>query len=98
LLRPQEAAALLTEAGMDPLLARLAVTLGSVADLAVAVGLLFRPTAKSALGAGAALASVYALGAALIRPDLWLDPLGPMVKLLPLIAMMLVCRAMAEER
>ena len=63
-----------------------------------AVGLLFRPTAKAALGAGAALASAYAVGAALVRPDLWLDPLGPMVKLLPLIAMMLLCRALVEER
>lgn len=98
LMRPDQAAALLTAGGVDLLAARLAVILGSVADLAIALGLLFRPTAKAALGAGAALAAAYAIGAAFVRPDLWLDPLGPMVKLLPLVAMMLLCRALLEER
>ena len=69
-----------------------------LADLAIAAGLLFRPALKWALGGGAALAGAYALGATIVRPDLWLDPLGSMVKVLPVIALSLLCLAMAEER
>ena len=61
-------------------------------------GLLFRPALRLALGGGAALAIFYAIGATIVRPDLWLDPLGPMVKVVPVIALSMLCLAMAEER
>ena len=98
LLRQEAAAALLTERGIAPALAAAAVVAGSVADLAIAAGIVFRPTLKPALAAGAALATAYALGAAIVRPDLWLDPLGAMVKVIPIVVLSLICLAMAEER
>lgn len=98
LLRQDAAAALLIDAGFGAGTARLAVLAGSVADLAIAAGILFRPTLKAALAAGATLATSYALAAALVRPDLWLDPLGAMVKIVPIVVLSLMCLAMAEER
>jgi uncharacterized protein YbjT (DUF2867 family) len=98
LLRLDTAAALLMEAGFGAGAARLAVVTGSLADLAIGAGILFRPTLKLSLTAGAAVASGYALAAALVRPDLWLDPLGAMVKIVPIVALSLMCLAMAEER
>jgi uncharacterized protein YbjT (DUF2867 family) len=98
LLRQDAAAAVLIEAGFGAGAARLAVLAGSVADLAIAAGILFRPTLKPALAGGAALAASYAVAAAFVRPDLWLDPLGAMVKVIPIVVLSLLCLAMAEER
>jgi hypothetical protein len=98
LLRQDAAAAVLVEAGFGAGGARLAVLAGSVADLAITAGILFRPTLKPALAGGAALATSYAVAAAFVRPDLWLDPLGAMVKVIPIVMLSLMCLAMAEER
>ena len=92
------AAALLAASGISPGLAMLLVIGGSLADIAIGLAILYRPTLKPALTAGAMLAAGYALGASVLRPSLWLDPLGSVVKIVPLIALMLLCRAMAEER
>jgi len=98
LARLDDAAALLETAGIQSAIAHSLVIAGSLADLAIAAGLLFRPALKYALGGGTALAAAYAVGATIVRPDLWLDPLGSMVKVLPVIALSLLCLAMAEER
>lgn len=98
LARLEDAAALLEMGGVSAQLARGTVIAGSFADLVVAAGLLFRPALRLALGGGAALAIFYAIGATIVRPDLWLDPLGPMVKVVPVIALSMLCLAMAEER
>jgi uncharacterized protein YbjT (DUF2867 family) len=92
------AAVVLETGGLKADLARALVIAGSLADLAIAAGLLVRPALKWALGGGAALAAAYAIGATIVRPDLWLDPLGSMVKVVPVIALSLLCLAMAEER
>ena len=98
LARADAAVALLVEGGLSAGVSRALVVLGSVADLAISAGILFRPALRFALGGGAVLALAYALGAALVRPDLWLDPLGAMVKVVPVIALSLMCLAMAGER
>jgi len=98
LTRTGAAAALLEASGIGSGKARLLVLAGSFADLAVAAGLLFRPWLKPALKASLALAGAYIAGSLLVRPDLWLDPLGPMLKVLPALALMLACLAMADER
>ena len=98
LVRADAAAALLVEGGVPARTARLLALTGSIADLTVAAGILFRPALRLALGGGALLALLYMFGALFVRPDLWLDPLGPMVKVAPVVALSLVCLAMAEER
>ena len=40
----------------------------------------------------------YMAGAALITPDLWLEPLGALVKTGPAIVRMLVALAVLDER
>lgn len=98
LMRTEAASAVLVQGGFEPRLARLAVLAGSVADLAMAGAILFRPWLKSALKAGLALACAYCLGSFAVRPDLWLDPLGPMLKVLSFLTLTLACLAMADER
>ena len=88
----------LTQAGLASGPAKAVVLGGSLADLAIAIGILFRPTLARALKTGIALSLAYIVGALLLRPDLWLDPLGPMLKVLPIVALMLACLASSEER
>ncbi|MGC1468078.1 MAG: SDR family oxidoreductase [Sphingorhabdus sp.] len=78
--------------------ARLLVFAGSIADIAVGLGLLFRPWLKAALLGSVLLTLGYWAGSALLRPDLWLDPLAPMLKTAPALILSLACLAIADER
>lgn len=98
LLRLDQAAALLVSGGMATGAAKALVVAGSLADLAVGLGILFRPAMPVALKAGTVLALAYLAGSLLVRPDLWLDPLGPMLKVVPIVALSLACLAMSGER
>lgn len=98
LVRTDAAAAVLEASGMSTPLARALVLAGSFGDLAIAMGLVFRTTVKPALLASFALAIAYIAGSLFSAPALWLDPLGPMLKVLPSLALTLICLAMADER
>ena len=93
----REALAVLGD-GLPPVLARVAVFGGAVADVAIGVALCFRRTVKGACLASIALACAYLAGGTLVTPHLWADPLGPFVKVLPAIGLALAVWAMAEER
>lgn len=98
LIRSDEAAHYITLTGLDGELAHCLVLAGSLADLAIGVALLFRPVLRWGLR-GAILATlVYIVGSLFVRPDLWLDPLGPMLKTLPTLALTFVCIATSDER
>jgi uncharacterized protein YbjT (DUF2867 family) len=98
LVRTDEAAAVLSGHGMDERLALLFVRVGSLADLVLGAAILVRRTARPAALGMAALTLAYAAGACIFRPDLWLDPLGPMLKTLPVLILALVAWATLEER
>jgi uncharacterized membrane protein len=74
------------------------VFFGSIADIAVGGSLLVRRWTRSAAWASIVLAAAYLVGGALITPELWSDPLGPMVKVFPAMALALAVAALAEER
>mgnify|MGYP006439534343 FL=1 len=71
---------------------------GGVVDIALEAAILTRPLTRLAAMASAAVASCYAISGAFLTPELWADPLGPMVKILPAIALALAVAALAEER
>ncbi len=71
---------------------------GAAADIAIGLAMLARPWARRACLASAALSAVYLAGGAIWGPDLWADPLGPMVKVAPVIMLSLVLAALLEER
>lgn len=93
-----QAVALLTAGGMGESAARACVIGGSLADLMIAAGLLFRPWLKLALGAAVAVTLAYLAGSLVVRPDLWIDPLSPMLKAVPALVLALMLLAMADER
>ena len=94
----QPAEHLLTSAGFPPALASLAVLGGAAADVLVGGLVAFRRTARLGLLGMIGLTLSYVAGAAIWRPDLWLDPLGPMVKTLPAAILALVALAILEDR
>lgn len=75
-----------------------AVLSGALVDLVVGVGVLVRRTAKPALIAALGTSALYlALGTWLL-PELWADPMGPLMKIWPILALNLLCLAMLDER
>lgn len=70
----------------------------ALADVAVGGLIAMRRTHLAGLAAGAALALGYLLGATLIAPRLWLDPLGPLVKVFPALALAAVAWAISPDR
>ncbi len=79
-------------------LAPVAVIGGGLADLLVGVGIALRRTAGAALIAGIAVALFYALAGTVVTPWLWLDPLAPLLKIAPVIALHLVALATLGDR
>lgn len=98
LISREAAVAALAEAGTAPDLDRLMVLGGSAIDMALGLAVLFRPWARGALWGMVLMTAVYLAGATLVRPDLWLEPLGPLVKTVPAAMLALVALAMLDDR
>jgi hypothetical protein len=80
------------------LLARQITVVTSLGDLAIGIGISIRRACRAALLAGIGLSLGHLLAAAVVAQDLWLDPLGPLVKVAPLIVLMAVALAVLEDR
>jgi uncharacterized protein YbjT (DUF2867 family) len=91
------AKAYMERAGAGPL-ATPTVIAGGVADLAVAAAIAWRPTARLGLVAAIALSLFYVAAGTWLLPGLWRDPLGPMMKIWPILALNLLCLAILDER
>jgi hypothetical protein len=89
---------LMREGGVDDPLAALVIIAGALADLAIGVAIGWRPTSRYGLLAAIAISLVYALIGTVLVPRLWRDPLGPMLKIWPIIACHLAALAVLEDR
>lgn len=67
-------------------------------DIALGATVLFRPCARRALLGMVAVSLAYIVGGTAVEPKLWLDPLGPLVKVLPSILLTFAALAILEER
>lgn len=98
LLRFEASSAHLVSAGANAVAAA-GITLGtSLADIALGIGIAFRRHAGLALKGMIALSLAYLGSATVLAPDLWAEPLGPLVKVLPSIVLALVALAILDER
>lgn len=81
---------LLMAAGVqDPVLTRWLILSGAGVDAALGLALLLRPVRWTYLAALAVMGLMTAV-ATVIAPSLWLHPLGPLTKNLPIAAILLV--------
>jgi uncharacterized protein YbjT (DUF2867 family) len=97
LLHVEEAVAVLGKA-VSPDTALLFVLGGAVADIIIGIMIAFRPSVRLGCGLSVGLASLYLIGSAVMTPELWSDPLGPMVKILPTIVLAIGVAALSEGR
>ncbi|MBR9820132.1 MAG: SDR family oxidoreductase [Rhodobacteraceae bacterium] len=98
LLEPGRAMAVLTDRAVPGWIALPVSTGGAVADIALGVAILWRPwVIRAALGM-LGLSLVYLIGSLVVAADLWADPLGPMVKVLPGLALAGLVAGLMEER
>lgn len=67
-------------------------------DIALGLAVLYRPRTRLALCGMILVTLAYLAGSLLMEPALWLDPLGPMVKTVPALALTLVALAILDER
>ncbi|RWB51719.1 SDR family oxidoreductase [Mesorhizobium sp.] len=98
LARHDAAADILVSRGLPPAAALGMVLAGSVADIVVGAAVVVRPLARLALLAMVAITLLYLAAATMLAPDLWLDPLGAIVKAVPMLCLVLVALAILEER
>jgi uncharacterized protein YbjT (DUF2867 family) len=75
------------------------VTIGtSLMDMSIGVLIAFRRTAAFGLIAGIVASVGYMAGAAVLTPDLWIEPLGALVKTGPAIVLMIVALLILDNR
>jgi hypothetical protein len=89
---------LMYEGGVPEPLATLAVVAGACADIAVGLSILCRPTTRYGLWAALTISLVYAILGTILVPRLWREPLGPLLKIWPIIMLNLVALAIREDR
>ena len=84
--------------GLSAALGAWAVAAGSLIDIAIGIGLLmrFRPNLMAAAQIFVVLG--YTLVLSLAEPALWLEPLGPLLKNLPILAAALALAALEPDR
>jgi uncharacterized protein YbjT (DUF2867 family) len=92
------AAAILISHGFAPSVAAPVTVLTSLMDMTIGVLIAFRRTCAFGLIAGIAASLGYMAGAAILTPDLWIEPLGALVKTGPAIVLMLVALLTLDNR
>ena len=86
------------EGGLGETFAAFTVVAGAVADLAIGLAILWRPTSRYGLWAALIITLAYVVIGSTLVPRLWADPLGPMLKIWPVLMLNLVAMAIREDR
>ncbi|HEU5273169.1 MAG TPA: SDR family oxidoreductase [Xanthobacteraceae bacterium] len=89
--------ALMREAGLGSIAAP-GVVAGALIDIAIGMAIAVRRTARIGLQAGLALSLFYVIAVSALLPRLWVDPLGPLVKIAPIIVLIVVALAVRDDR
>ena len=94
----EQGLSVMREGGIAEPLASLAVISGASADILIGLAILYRPTSRYGLLAALAISLAYVIIGTILVPRLWSDPLGPMLKIWPVMVLNLVALAIREDR
>jgi hypothetical protein len=75
-----------------------AAIVSGLIQLLLGIGIAIRASAGAALLASLPIAALYIAAGGLMRIGLWLDPLGPLVKMFPIIVLTIVAVAILDDR
>jgi uncharacterized protein YbjT (DUF2867 family) len=89
---------LVMQGGTGRAFAVLATITGALADIAIGAAIAHRRTHRLGLYAALAISATYAIVATVLLPQLWLDPLGALTKIAPIVLLNLTLLAIREER
>ena len=89
---------ILTSHGFPLLSAKIVTVMSSLINIGIGVAIVIRKTCRTGLIVGIAVSLIYMAGAAVITPEMWIEPLGALVKTVPAIVLMLVTLAILEDR
>jgi len=98
LFRLDAAAAILGAQGWPLWVAQLSVAGWALVDIGLAAALLWRPTARRAALGMVAVSLVYLVLGTFFTPALWVDPLGPLLKILPGMMLALLAVPLLDSR
>ncbi|QAX30551.1 SDR family oxidoreductase [Leisingera sp. NJS204] len=94
----EAAANVLLARGWGSFPAKTSVVFWSLADIALGLAILWRPWAAWACLGMAGVSLFYVLAASVIAPQMWADPLGSLVKVLPGTLLSLITHQLLQER
>jgi uncharacterized protein YbjT (DUF2867 family) len=89
---------LVMDGGLSRGLATFLTLSGGLADLLIGIAMAFRRTCRPALYAAFGISIVYLIIGTVLVPWLWFDPLGPMLKIGPVMVFNLVALALVDDR
>ena len=93
-----DAAAKILDGAVGAHLSQPLVLGGAILDISLGAAILVRRWTKIAAGLMIALSIAYLVSGTVMTPHLWLDPLGPFVKVLPAMCLALCAMLLIEER
>jgi uncharacterized protein YbjT (DUF2867 family) len=93
-----DAQAVLTTAGVNSTAAMLMTAFGAIIDIVLGIGVAVRSSARMALIGMLVISGLYLLLGTILAPALWLDPLGRLVKIVPLLMLIVFALAVLDER
>jgi uncharacterized protein YbjT (DUF2867 family) len=85
-------------AGLSENASRVAVVSGGIVDMSLGAAILYRPWSKIACWGMATVTVLYIAVGSVLRPDLWIDPLGPLLKGIPILVLTLIAALLVEDR
>ena len=92
------AVAILTAHGQSETFAHAATNFSSLMDISIGIAIAIRRVCGIGLIAGILASLFYMIASAFMTPDLWVEPLGALVKTGPAIVLMLVALATLDNR
>ncbi|WP_281859349.1 DoxX-like family protein, partial [Litoreibacter halocynthiae] len=98
LFQANAAARVLQDVGWPYLMAVTSVVFWAFVDIALGAAIMIRKYAAMTCWAMIAVSAIYLVASTVVTPHLWADPLGPLVKIFPAMALALVTRISLETR
>ncbi len=92
------ATGILTDRGLPVWLAAAITIISSLMDITIGMLIAWRRTIRVGLYLGIGVSIFYMIGAAILTPEMWIEPLGALVKTGPAIILMLVALAIDKDR
>lgn len=92
------ASAVIPEGKFPERMAPVLVVGGAIFDILLGAAILYRPLARHACLGMAFVSLLYVVSGTILSPELWLDPLGPLIKVFPEIVLALATWSVLEER